>query len=107
MVQAALGCKVDVPTVHGKKKMNIPAGSQSGARFTLKKEGVPSLRGRGRGDMMVQLHVNTPTNLCEDQKKVLENFDELCQKHGQHKEHEGFFSKLFHEVVGKKDKESN
>jgi molecular chaperone DnaJ len=104
MVEAALGCKVDVPTIHGKKKMNISAGSQSGERYTLKREGVPSLRGGGRGDMIVQLMVKTPTNLCDEQKKVLENFDELCQKYGQHKENEGFFSKLFHEVIGKKDK---
>ncbi|HIP82425.1 MAG TPA: molecular chaperone DnaJ [Desulfocapsa sulfexigens] len=106
MVQAALGCKVDVPTIHGRKQMNISAGSQSGERYTLKREGVPSLRGGGRGDMIVQLMVKTPTNLCDEQKKVLENFDELCQKHGQHKENEGFFSRLFREVVGKKDKES-
>jgi molecular chaperone DnaJ len=103
MVQAALGCKLDVPTIHGKKKLSIPAGSQSGERFTLRREGVPSLRGSGRGDMIVQLQVKTPTNLCDEQKKVLQNFDELCQKHGQHKEREGFFSKLFHEVVGKKE----
>ncbi len=106
MVQAALGCKIDVPTIHGKKSLNIPVGSQSGARFTLKKQGVPSLRGGHRGHMIVQLQVKTPTNLCEEQKKVLENFDELCQKHGQHKEQEGFFARLYHEVVGKKDKEN-
>ncbi|MCF8056602.1 MAG: molecular chaperone DnaJ [Desulfocapsa sp.] len=106
MVQAALGSKVDVPTIHGKKKLNIPAGSQSGERFTLRKEGVPSLRTGSRGDMIVQLQVKTPTNLCAEQKKVLENFDELCQKHGQHEENEGFFSKLFHEVMGKKEKDT-
>ena len=103
MAQAALGCKVDVPTIHGKKKMSIPVGSQSGTQFTLRREGVPSLRGGGRGDMVVQLQVRTPTNLCEEQKKVLKDFDELCNKHGQNKENEGFFSKLFHEVVGKKE----
>ncbi|HID70324.1 MAG TPA: molecular chaperone DnaJ [Desulfobacterales bacterium] len=103
MAQAALGCKVDVPTIHGKKKLNVPAGSQSGKQFTLRKEGIPSLRGGGRGDMVVQLQVRTPTNLCEEQKKVLKDFDELCNKHGQNKENEGFFSKLIHEVVGKKE----
>lgn len=105
MVQAALGCKVDVPTIHGKKKMTIPAGSQSGERFTLRKEGIPSLRNGSRGDMIIQLQVKTPTKLCAEQKKVLENFDELCQQHGQHEENEGFFSKLFHEVMGKKEKD--
>ncbi len=103
MVQAALGAKVEVPTVHGKKNLDIPAGSQSGEFFTLKKEGIPSLRGHGRGDMVVELQVLTPTDLCGEQKKVLREFDGLCQEHGQHKEQEGFFKKLFNEVLGKKD----
>lgn len=102
MVVAALGGTVEVPTVHGKKKLDIPVGSQSGERFTLRGEGVPGLRGSGKGDMVVQLQVQTPTNLCEEQKKVLREFDTLCGKHGQHKEHEGFFTKIFNEVVGKK-----
>lgn len=106
MVQAALGCKIDVPTIYGKKSLSIPAGSQSGELFTLKKHGVTSLRGGNRGNMIVQLQVKTPTNLCEEQKKVLENFDKLCQQHGQHEEQEGFFARLYHEVVGKKGKES-
>ena len=101
MVKAALGDTVEVPTVHGKKKLDIPAGSQSGDIFTLRKEGVPSLRGHGKGDMIVELQVQTPTNLCEEQKQVLRNFDNLCQKHGQHVEQEGFFTRLFNEVLGK------
>jgi molecular chaperone DnaJ len=101
MVSAALGTTVEVPTVHGKKKLDIPAGSQSGDIFTLRKEGVPSLRGHGRGDMIIELQVQTPTNLCEEQKEVLRNFDKLCQKQGQHVEREGFFARLFNEVLGK------
>jgi len=101
MAKAALGATVEVPTVHGKKSLDIPAGSQSGELFTLRKEGAPSLRGHGRGDMVVELQVLTPTNLCEEQKKVMRDFDTLCQKHGQHKEEEGFFKKLFNEVLGK------
>jgi molecular chaperone DnaJ len=106
MVQAALGCKVDVPTIYGKKSLSIPAGCQSGERFTLKKQGVSSLRGGKPGNMIVQLQVKTPTGLCEEQKKVLAKFDELCHKHGQHEDQEGFFSRLYHEVIGKKGKES-
>jgi molecular chaperone DnaJ len=101
MAKAALGTSVEVPTVHGKKALDIPAGSQSGELFTLRNEGVPSLRGRTRGDMIVELQVLTPTNLCEEQKKVLREFDTLCIKHGQHQEDEGFFKKLFNEVLGK------
>ncbi|MBV5345866.1 MAG: hypothetical protein JZU63_10310, partial [Rhodoferax sp.] len=105
MVQAALGCKVEVPTIHGKKNLKIPAGSQSGAQFTLKNEGVASLRGSGRGDMVVELQVRTPVDLCDKQKELLQEFDDLGREHGHHKEQEGFFSRLFNEVLGKKSKE--
>ncbi len=101
MVTAALGGSVDVPTIYGKKNLDIPAGSQSGEIFTLRKEGVQNLRGGGRGDMIVELQVLTPTNLCEEQKKMLREFDGLCREHGQHKEQDGFFKRLFNEVLGK------
>lgn len=102
MTKAALGATVEIPTIHGKKNLNIPAGSQSGELFTLRNEGVQNLRGRGKGDMVVELQVMTPTNLCDEQKKVLAEFDTLCIKHGQHQEEEGFFKKLFNEVMGNK-----
>jgi molecular chaperone DnaJ len=73
--------------------------------FTLRHEGVPSLRGSKRGDMVVELQVLTPVNLCDEQKELLEKFDDLCREHGHHKEQEGFFSRLFNEVLGKKGKE--
>lgn len=101
IVDAALGAKTEVVTIHGTKKLTIPEGSQSGEVFTLRGEGVKNLRGRGRGDMFVELQVLTPTNLCEEQKKVLREFDTLCDKLGQNKEQEGFFAKLVNEVMGK------
>lgn len=101
MVTAALGDTIEIPTIHGKKKLDIPAGSQSGELFTLRNEGVPSLRGHGKGDMVVELHVQTPTNLCEEQKKVLREFDTLCEQHGQNVEQEGFLKRLFNDVMGK------
>jgi len=105
MVDAALGAKIEVPTVHGKKTLEVPAGSQSGERFTLKHEGVPRLRGSGKGSMIVELQVMTPTNLCDEQVKVLREFETLCQKHGQEEEREGFFARLFSEVMGKNTKD--
>ena len=101
MVDAALGVKTEVVTIHGKKTLTIPEGSQAGEIFTLRGEGVPNLRGRGRGDMIVELKVLTPTNLCEEQKKVLRDFDTLCVEKGQKDEQAGFFSKLVNEVMGK------
>ena len=101
MVDAALGVKTEVVTIHGQKKLTIPEGAQSGDIYTLRGEGVQNLRGRGRGDMIVELQVLTPTNLCEEQKKVLREFDTLCVEKGQKAEQEGFFSKLVNEVMGK------
>ena len=102
IVKAALGGTVEVPTVHGRKEIDIPEGSQSGQTFTLVGEGVPRLKGRGRGDMFVKLQVLTPRNLSEEQKEALRNFDALCPQNERHGEHEGFFSKIYHEVMGRK-----
>ncbi len=102
MVSAALGVTVDVPTIYGKRELTIPAGSQSGEMFTLKNEGVSSLRGGSKGDMVVSLQVMTPTNLTEDQKLLLQEFAELRHEDSEEREKEGFFKKIFHEVMGKK-----
>lgn len=102
MVRAALGCEADVPTIHGSAKLKIPAGSQSGERFSLRGEGVPSLRGGGKGDMVVEIQVQTPTKLSKEQKELLREFDELSKGH----EEEGFFARLFHAHIGKNKKKS-
>ncbi len=101
MVNAALGARVEVPTIHGKKSIDIAEGSQSGEVITLRNEGVPHLRGRGKGDMLVELQVMTPTGLSDEQVELLKQFDTLCEERGQHVEQEGFFSKLFHDVKAK------
>jgi len=102
MVRAALGCDLDVPTVDGSATLNIPAGTQSGQRFTLRGKGVADLRGYGRGDMVVEVQVQTPTDLTKKQKELLCEFDDLrCE------EEEGFFSRLLHGHLGKqKSKET-
>lgn len=100
MVSAALGCEVDVPTINGTSKLKVPAGTQSGERFTLKNEGVPSLRGKSRGDMLVEVQVQTPTKLTKKQKTLLKEFSE---EYGDHQD-EGFFSRLFHGHFGQEDK---
>lgn len=103
MVRAALGCEADVPTIHGSAKLKIPAGSQSGERFSLRGEGVPSLRGGGKGDMVVEIQVQTPTKLSKEQKELLREFDELSKGH----EEEGFFARLFHGHLGKNKKKAD
>ncbi len=91
MVKAALGCEVEVPTIHGSAKLKIPAGTQSAKRFTLRGEGVPALRGGRQGDMVVEVQVLTPTRMSKKQKELLKEFDAQAGE-----EEKGFFTKLFH-----------
>lgn len=92
--QAALGCKPAIPTIHGEEKLTIPAGTQTGEQFVLKSQGVASLRGNSKGDMIVRVKVKTPEKLTERQKELLEEF-ELIEKEKKPEQEEGFFKKLF------------
>lgn len=75
--QAALGDELEVPTVHGKVKVKVPAGTQTGKTFRIKGKGVPNVRGRGHGDQHIKIKVMTPNNLSEKQKELLREFNEL------------------------------
>ena len=75
---AALGGKVRVPTVSGAAEIKIPPGCQTGTVFRLRGKGVPSLRGRGRGDEHVKVVVEVPTNLNSAQKAKLKEFADAC-----------------------------
>jgi len=74
--QAALGTKIDIPTLSGKTKLKIPAGSQTGAVFRLKAQGVPHLHRHGQGDQLVTLFVVTPDSLTKKQRQL---FQELAE----------------------------
>jgi molecular chaperone DnaJ len=76
-VQAALGDKIEVPTVDGEKNLEIPKGTQPGERFRLKGEGIPSLRSGRRGDQIVQVDIRTPTHLNKKQEALLKEFASL------------------------------
>ena len=73
-VDAALGTEIDIPTLTGSATLTIPAGTQSGSRFTIYGEGVPVLRGNGRGNLIVELELQTPTNLTPKQEDLLRKF---------------------------------
>ena len=75
-VQAALGDEIEVPTVHGKIKLKVPAGTQTGTNFRLRGKGAPKLRGNGTGDQHVKVQVITPKNLSEKQAKAMRDFAE-------------------------------
>ncbi|MGN4668096.1 molecular chaperone DnaJ [Bacillus cereus group sp. MYBK234-1] len=72
--QMALGAEVEVPTVHGKVKLKIPAGTQTGTEFRLKGKGAINVRGYGQGDQYVVVRVVVPTKLTSHQKKMLRKF---------------------------------
>jgi molecular chaperone DnaJ len=73
-VQAALGAEIDVPTLDGKVKMKIPAGTQSGKLFRIKGRGVKDVHGYDQGDQHVRVLVETPTHLTARQKELLKEF---------------------------------
>lgn len=93
-VQAALGDEVEVPTLHGKVKLKVPAGTQTGTKFRLRGKGVPNVRGYGVGDQHVIVRIVTPTKLTEKQKQLLQEFAEISGKVPQGEQEEGFFSKV-------------
>lgn len=77
--QAALGCQVDVPTLHGLTSMKIPAGTQPGTIFRLKKKGIPKLNSSSIGDQKVRVMVEVPKTLTPKQRELLEQLDELSE----------------------------
>jgi molecular chaperone DnaJ len=70
--QVALGTEILIPTLEGQERLKIPEGTQSGSIFRLKGKGIPSLNGRGRGDLFVTVNVVTPSKLTREHKKLLE-----------------------------------
>jgi molecular chaperone DnaJ len=92
--QAALGDEIEVPTLHGKVKLKIPAGTQTGTKFRLKGKGVPNVRGYGQGDQHVIVRVITPTKLTEKQKQLLREFDQLSGQGMHHEANDSFFHKV-------------
>ena len=74
--QAVLGAELEIPTIDGKVKYELPEGPQSGTTFRLKGKGIPALNGRGRGDQYVTVYIETPRNLNKEQKEALKKFAE-------------------------------
>ena len=81
-VQAALGAEIQVPTLEGMAKLEIPPGTQSGSEFRLKGKGFPSLNGYGRGDLVVKVVVEVPTRLTVKQRELLQEFAKLQDSEG-------------------------
>lgn len=93
-VQASLGDEVEVPTVHGKVKLKIPAGTQNGALFRLKGKGAPRLRRAGNGDQQIKVNVEIPKELTEEQTELLRKYADVSGMNLKEQGDESFFDKV-------------
>ena len=77
-VQSTLGSEIQVPTLNGSARINVPPGTQSGTILRLRGKGVKNVQGYGHGDLHVRVIVEVPTRLNAEQKAKLSEFGELC-----------------------------
>lgn len=95
IIDAALGTSVDIPTLEGKARVKIDAGTQSGKVLRLKGKGIPDVNGYGRGDLLVSVQVWTPKHLSSEEKKIIEKLkdsDNFKPKPGT--KDKGFFDRM-------------
>ena len=90
--QAACGAEIEVPTLDGKVRYNVPEGTQTGTTFRLKGKGIPYVGYKNRGDQYVTVVVETPTRLTKEQKDILRQFEEAAND--AHPKRKSFFEKL-------------
>jgi len=95
MIDAALGCEIEVPTIEGgKAKLKIPEGTQNGHKLRLRSKGMPVLNASAvRGDMYVIVNVEIPTKLSAKQKEILQKFNDSCDDKN-NPQKSGFFDKM-------------
>jgi molecular chaperone DnaJ len=100
--QATLGADVEVPTLNGRAKIKVPAGTQTGTVFRLRGKGMPRLQGMGAGDLHVKVKIKTPASLTSRQKQLLEDlaleFGE--KKRPQNEKEKSILNKIVDEVKG-------
>ena len=115
MCTAALGGEIEAPCMadpeavddDGRLTVKIPEGAQTGHKLRIKGRGMPSLRGRQRGDLLVELFVETPTRLTARQKELMREFAEGCGE-SQHPRSSGFFNKakrFWSDLTGAEERE--
>lgn len=92
---AAIGTSIEVPTLHGKVKIKIPAGTQAGKIFRLRGKGLPSVQSYGRGDQMINVNIWTPKKLNAEEKELVEKLRDMPNfKPQPGKAEKGFFEKM-------------
>ena len=91
--QAAMGAELEIPTIDGKVKYSLPAGTQTGTTFRLRGKGIPELRSSRRGDQYVTIKVQVPTSLNSEQKAALNAFGAAMGEEVQESGLKSFFDK--------------
>lgn len=92
---AGLGTNVEIPTLDGKAKIKIPAGTQAGKILRLKGKGLPSVQSYGHGDLLVNVNVWTPKSLSAEEKQLLEKMKTMPGfKPNPGKDEKGFFERM-------------
>ncbi len=97
-VQAAMGAEVQVPTLEGVSPLIIPPGTQNGATFRLKGQGVPVLRSNRRGDQVVAVRVAVPEKLTIQQRELLEQFGATLDGAAPVGDKRSFFEKMLDRI---------
>ena len=92
---AALGGTIEVPTLAGKAKLQIPAGTQTGKILKMKNKGIPHLNSYGAGDQLVRLTVWTPTKFSKEEKEIFQKLGESENALPKDKKKANFFEKVF------------
>ncbi len=92
--EAALGAQIDIPTLEGTEKFDIPEGTQTGTTFNLRQKGVPVVNTKNRGTLHITVTVEVPKNLSGEQKDILRKFAESCGE-ANTKGRDKFFKRFF------------
>lgn len=91
--QAALGASIQIPTLDGEQELKVPEGTQTNTVFRIRGKGLPAVNAHGKGDLLVQIKVRTPTKLSRQQRELLQQLEGLSQVEN-HPERRGFLGKV-------------
>ena len=95
IISATLGGDIEAPTLDGgKTRVKVPAGIQSGKQLRLRGKGMPNIRGNSYGDLYIELNIETPVNLNENQRDLLREFEKSLKASDNNPKHSNFFSKV-------------
>ncbi len=95
IADAALGAQVEVPTLEGRARIKVPAGTQSGKIFRLRGKGLPALNGSERGDLLIHVNIWTPKKLTDEERRLLEQLRNMPNfKPNPTKEDRTFFERV-------------